>query len=472
MSKFPDMRLRVLFSVLAAVAALSVPCAGAVSGPDITAQVSAGPPVVDRSLDIRATGSITASENTVHAVGDVIFSNCNRRFSAEEIFYDIAADRGWMTDVYFTTCRKPDPDYHFTAEKITLLSNNRIHLRRPAFYLGKFKAISLPSIKINVGRKRVASDQFPRPGYDSNEGLTLSQRLRLSDTERLWTDADLRLTSKKGLEGNIEDRWGLDGELIELPGRYATYDSLRSSALRVPRYFPEPECVSQEVPLDRAARLIQFGRLAMRERVFDIRNTGLAVYREPEIGAAYAAPAIDLADSELDPQLELYPTAALSWGRYKEDPGTVGLTTRGRLDCALPVNLFRLGCRTAVQPLFMYSAATYGSGTNYQMFGYGVDATHLFTNGSIATVRYIKRSESGTSPFIFDTVDIFHEVQVGFQARLSNILLGYVTGYNADIGEFYNWEILLGYHTDCVMAWASYDQRWKRFMVNAALINL
>jgi hypothetical protein len=421
-------------------------------------------------VDIRG-GCVYKTGSVVHATGNVCFTNCSRRLSASSILYDLATARGSMTDVYFTTCNKPKPDYHIEAKEIRMLSNNRIHAKGASIFIGTFKVITLPSMKFNMGQTHVARDQFPRPGYDANDGYTISQKFHLSDADRSRTNADLRVTTKNGLEGVVDSIWGLDGSLITLAGRFMTYDSLRSSALDVPRYFPETGCTPQPINAKDESQFNMFGRFALQQRNFDIRNSGLLVYREPEIGFAYTGRQINLAHSELDPRLQLYPTATASWGRFKEDPGTVGLTARDRLDCAIPVNVFPLGPRTAVQPVYMFSASRYATNTNYRMAAYAFDASHLFSNGSIVSMRYIKRNESGISPFIFDTVDVFHEFQGAFQARLKNMIVGYVTGYNGDTGTFYDWELLVGYHTDCIMMWASYDRRWKRFTMDAALIN-
>ena len=277
---------------------------------------------------------------------------------------------------------------------------------------------------------------------------------------------------KRGFEGQFDDTWGVDGQLLGLPGRYVSYESMRSSALTMPRVFPSVSCTPEELMPKGEAHLRQFATFSLRQRTYDIRNTGLLVYRQPELGARYVGNQFSLGHSELDPRLELYPEMTVSWGRFKEDPGTVGLTDRTNFNVALPVNCLPLGRWTSIQPIFNYSMSNYQGGDAYKTSAFGIDAGKLFPNGSLASIRYIKRNQSGTSPFIFDTVDIFSELQTAFQVRFGRHVAGFILGYDGDEGKAYDWQLLYGYHTDCIATWVTYDSRLARLAFDAALINM
>ena len=136
------------------------------------------------------------------------------------------------------------------------------------------------------------------------------------------------------------------------------------------------------------------------------------------------------------------------------------------------MNLLPLGPRTAVQPVFAYSAFRYQGGMSYTTSACAIDAGHVFRDGSVVSLRYIKRSQSGESPFLFDTINISREFQGAFQARLGSQVLGFVAGYDADKGGIYDWQVLCGYHTDCLAAWLTWDNLLKRLAFDVALINL
>ena len=450
-----------------AVAATALICLGPASADDIRPPGTVEPsPVTVEAASIQSRGTL------VSAAGGVSLLSGRYRIRASEVLFDTRLGNGRMTNVVFTTCDKGEPDYRFTARELSLLPHNRIHARWASVFLGRFKVFTLPSMKLAIGRKGLSTDTFPRPGFDKDDGFGISQKLALIDTERLQVNADVRLTSKRGLEGEVDNVWGIDGDLIGLPGRFLTYESLRSSVLTMPRSFGREPYQPAAVDIRGIARLRQFGRVSLKQRTYDIRNTGLLVYRQPEIGVAYTAPALNLTQTCLDPRLEMYPTINVSWGQFRETPGTTALTNRAGVGIVAGANLFALGPRTAIQPLAAYSAAEYQGDMFYRTSAYALDASHILPDGSIASLRYIKRNQSGASPFLFDTINIVREFQAAFQLRLRSQVVGFVAGYDADTGKMYDYELLYGYHTDCLAAWVTWDNLLKRFMFDAALINL
>jgi len=151
-------------------------------------------------------------------------------------------------------------------------------------------------------------------------------------------------------------------------------------------------------------------------------------------------------------------------------------TVTGVQTCALPIsmtaNLLPLGRSAAIQPMVMYGISSYGNDSSYRTWGYGVDASRLFPSGAIVTARYIKRNDSGKSPFLFDTVDVFREFQGAFQVPIGKHILGFVAGLNVDTGTVYDWEALYGYRTDCLATWVTWHSRLQRLSFNVAIINL
>lgn len=423
-------------------------------------------------VEVAPGGTVESRGSLISAKGGVSLLSGRYKVRASEVLVDTRLGTGTMRDAVFTTCDKAVPDYRFQARELSFLPGNRIHARGASLFLGRFKMLTLPSVKVAVGRRGFSTDTFPRPGFDKDDGFGISQKLTLVDTDRLQVGADVRVTAKRGLEGELESVWGVDGDLAALPGRYLTYESLRSSVLTMPRTFGREPYSPAAADTSGIARLRQFGRFSLRQRTYDVRNTGLLLYRQPEIGLAYTGSPLNLARTCLDPRLEIYPTVNVSWGRFRETPGAPAFTGRTLLGVVVGGNILPLGPRTAVQPLAAYTVAAYQGGLHYSTFAYALDAGHITPNGSIASVRYIKRDGSGASPFLFDTINIAREFQAAFQLRVGSQVIGFVAGCDADKRKVYDWQGLVGYHTDCLAAWVTYDNLLRRLMFDVALVNL
>ena len=415
--------------------------------------------------------NIQESEGLIRASGGVLFLKGTNKLTAREAWYSLTTSKGSLKDATFTTCNRRRPDYLIKADEVTLLPNNKIHLRGVSLYLGRIRVLVVPSLKLRIGSSDSTTSVFPRPGFDKYDGVTISQRLRLVDTDNARTVADLTLTSNHGLQGEFSSQYGFFGDLVDFPGRYFSYESLRTSAFSLPQQ-PAQHCNPQNLrPVD-PSRLRAYGVFSLSQRTFDLNNEGLVVYRQPEIGLSYFGKQLNPYSTPLDPRLEMYPGLDLSWGRFKEVPGLDSYSTRRRAGITVPFNLIPLGASTSIQPILHYDNARYGTGDTYQTTAYAFDISHLYKNGSFISGRYIKRNEFGTTPFQFDNVDIIHEWQGALQIRKLPHILGVVTSYNADTGSLYDWEFLYGYQTDCITSWIKWHQRAQRLVFDVKLINM
>ncbi|MCL5103395.1 MAG: hypothetical protein M1133_04690 [Armatimonadetes bacterium] len=408
----------------------------------------------------------------IRASGGVVFTKGNERLTFSDGEYDVNALTGRMRNVTFTTCPSARPDYHLTAREVTLLPHNKLRARQASLYLGRLKVLTLPAIKLRVGGRSSSAAVFPRPGFDKRDGFTLSQDLRVIDEDNWRANADLRLTTLHGIQGRIETYHAFNGDLGDLPGRYLSYDSLRSRAMSLPRELADG-CTPQDLRNNDAATLRGFARISLRQRTYDIRNEGLVVYRQPELGLTYLGRQISLTHTQLDPRLEIYPEITTSWGRFKETPGLGEFTNRTSVNLSAAVNLLPLGPSTTVQPIISHVFSAYGTGDNYHATAYAIDASHIWPNGAYSSLRYIKRNQFGVTPFIFDSVEIFREFQFAGQMPLSKkYVTGIVMNYNSDVGSLYEWEALFGWRSDCLATWVRWNQRLKRLAFDVTLINL
>jgi len=408
------------------------------------------------------------------ADGGIFFQQGNKRIQANSIEYNTLTGIGTANRVYFTTCSATRPDYHITASSVTLLPNNRLHARNVALYLGTHKVLILPSIKMRVGGRAPTTSIFPRLGYDKRDGATLTQTLRLVDQLRARTTANIRFTTQHSLEGDINGIYGADGNLSNFPGQFITYGSMRSQTLNF-QQPPVGNCDPQLLRPRDIAHLRPFAQLTLRQRTYDAKDLGLVVYRQPEIGATYIGNQLSLTKQRLDPRIELYPEATLTWGRFKEIPGHPDFITRSMISAKGAVNTWWLGPTTTIQPIGIGTYAAYGNGDVFRTWGYGLDISHLTRNSSFYSVRYISRTSSGHTPFEFDDIDIHKEIDGVFQQYFSKYdrnVVGLSVTYNADVGNVFDWEVMYGRRSDCIGTWIIWDNRFQRFSFDVTLINL
>ena len=466
------MRLPAVPVILVAfLAAIGVPC---LSSGDLRPQVVPPQPVCPPigPAPVIIEGDIEGVGPLIRATGGILFMQGNRRVTADEALYDPRAPKGVMSNVVLTTCTHTPPHYRLKARQVSLLPNNKLRAKGISLFLGGMRVLMLPSIKLRIGGRAASTSVFPTPGYDKRDGFSLSQGLRLADTNRARTVADLRFTTRHGVQVELDSIYGLDGELVAFPGRFLTYDSLRSNVLTMPREPVGWPCDPQGLRPVGAARLRTFGKVTSRQRTYDIKDTGLVVNAQPQVGLHYIGRQLNVAGQPLDPRIEIYPEITASWGRFKEMPGLDWYTTRGNVSVVAGLNFLPLGPSTTVQPVGSYRYSRYGNGDNYRETAFAIDASHMFPNNSFASVRYIRRHATGATPFQFDDLDIRQECQAAFQARMKRHVFGMVASYDLGAGDLYEWEALYGYSTDCIATWIRWNSRFKRLVLNVSLVNL
>jgi len=407
----------------------------------------------------------------VRARGGLLLLKGPLRIAASEGEYNLDTEQGKLRNVSFTTCTASNPDYHLTAGEATLLPNHKIKVTNVALYLGRTRVLMLPWMKLRIGGRSGTANIFPRAGYDSRDGVTLSQTFRLTDTDQSRTNLDLTMTTLHALEGAMHTRYGVGGKLIDRPGRYLTYGSMRARALD----FPQPPIGDGDPQLLRptdAARLQPFGTFTIRQRTYDAKSLGLVVYRQPELGASYVGGQLSLSNGRLDPRIELYPQITTSVGRYKEVPGHEQYLGRYEVAAQGSVNAVWLGPSTSIQPLGMITYSSYGDGQAFKTYGAGIDIAHISKNGSFFAGRYLARSSSGSTPFQFDNIDIAKEIDLACQVYLGKKVAGVGLTFDADNGTLFDWAIIVGQRSDCLATYFRWDNRYRRFSVDITLINM
>lgn len=98
-----------------------------------------------------------------------------------------------------TRCPAIVPDYHVSAEKVEIWPGEKMIVHNAKFWIGKTMLYSMAKYETSLVAGKQTS-AFPRIGYDSSKGLTISQYLEYPLTDRLAAFADAAYYSKKGFE--------------------------------------------------------------------------------------------------------------------------------------------------------------------------------------------------------------------------------------------------------------------------------
>lgn len=410
------------------------------------------------TIPVRIEGCIIEQAGGfLRARGSVLLLAGNRRLTAHEVKYDWTTDRADLKKATFTTCTRPDPDYRLEADSIAFLVPNRIRARRVSLFVGKTRIIRLPAINMRVGGRRVATDVFPRPSYDKDGGIGLSQRILFLDTDRTFGLAFLRFSSKNGFEGDFDGSVGFDGTLTPSPEQPLSFPAFRADAMAI----PTPVQTLYGADVGDPTHLRGFLRVSSHLRTYNARDENLLVYRRPEVGLDYTPRPIIAGRYCPDARLPVSPLVRASWGRFSEVGGS-GWDNRAAYGLVVPINLTSVGPGTVIQPAFEFNQSHYDSGTTYTWGAASVGVSHIRPNGTLQALRYIKRAQRGTTPFRFDRQFVLDEIQAAAQFQRKNSTLAFAVGYDLGTGSVYDWSALIGHSTDCLgfsLSWSRLEEK-------------
>ncbi|MPM42746.1 LPS-assembly protein LptD [bioreactor metagenome] len=98
-----------------------------------------------------------------------------------------------------TTCPAIVPDYHVSAEKIEIWPGEKMIAHNAKFWIKDKVIFSLPKYQTSL-KKDEGESQFPRIGYDSDDGVFISQYLEYPVTDNIAIYGDLGYYSKRGFD--------------------------------------------------------------------------------------------------------------------------------------------------------------------------------------------------------------------------------------------------------------------------------
>lgn len=106
-----------------------------------------------------------------------------------------------------TKCGAEKPDYHMSAEKITIIPNDRIILENMAFWIRGTKLFSRRHYESRMDGSKDATSYLPRVGYNTDNGVSLSWNLSQPVAKNVEMDETIKVTARQGWRSNYELAW-------------------------------------------------------------------------------------------------------------------------------------------------------------------------------------------------------------------------------------------------------------------------
>ncbi len=417
--------------------------------------------------------SIVGTESFYNAEGPVVMHSGNKRISASALTFDAITGKAIIRNAVITSCTHSPAHFSIEARRLSLSKSGWAEADKLSIRLGRTKIFYLPWIKLHFSAQGGSRAMFPLVWYDNTDGVSLSKSFVLFENQRIESAINAKFATKSGIQGLASVVYGIDGNLTSFPGRDLGDTYWAPGAILGFRDVIDANPVGYPANLgENSSRLRMYAEYAIKQRIDDIGDTKITVFKRPEVGLRYIGQPLDRFLQTHDPRLTLLPTVDLSWSKMREDPSVLGSIERVKLNVSAAFNLFDLGKSTAIQPTVNQVWYKYRNIRDYQILTYGLDAGHIYNDGSHANLRYLNRTSRGNAVFESDDIDVQQEIQAVATIIRNNRKLSLMSAYDFHKSNLYDWEIGYGYSTDCLEVGAFYNRRLERIGANLALKNL
>lgn len=113
----------------------------------------------------------------------------------------MSPDKIIINEGYTTGCPAKIPDYHVSADKIEIWPGDKLIAYNAKFWLGNKVIFTLPKYRQSL--KEGQQSEFPRVGYDSDDGFYIRQNIEYPLNNKLSAFANLDYYSRPGLKPNF-----------------------------------------------------------------------------------------------------------------------------------------------------------------------------------------------------------------------------------------------------------------------------
>ena len=130
---------------------------------------------------------------------DKISGKINKQFVTGQKAQLLSTNELIINNGTMTACPAKVPDYHVSAEKIEMWPGEKMIAYNAKFWIKDKVIFSLPKYQTSL-KKDEGESQFPRIGYDSDDGIYISQYLEVPVADKLAVYGDIAYYSKRGFE--------------------------------------------------------------------------------------------------------------------------------------------------------------------------------------------------------------------------------------------------------------------------------
>ena len=123
--------------------------------------------------------------------------------------FEFYPDKIVVYDGTQTKCGAKSPDYHLSSEMAELYPGDRLILHNVKFWVKNKVIFSKKRHEVDVSHPM--QNNFPRAGYDSDDGLWLEQRFEQNVAPRVTVGANIHVTTKRGWRSSYDLGWANGG---------------------------------------------------------------------------------------------------------------------------------------------------------------------------------------------------------------------------------------------------------------------
>jgi len=318
-----------------------------------------------------------------------------------------------ITNASVTGCPAEVPDYHISADRVEIWPGDKMIAYNAKFWIKNTVIFSLPKYQQSLQENEIGGFAFPQPNYSSDNGVGISQHIEVPFTPRLAVFTDLSYYSEVGFK-----------PMFGLISRNNSYTAKLS-----------------------------YGNEENDDHEW--------VKKEPEFS-------LQLKQRRLGTS-SLILNASASSGKWVED--SISGTHQG------------YGFYLANDPIALGSKATLKLGTGYEsnFYGYDDSKNNIFHFDSQLTVKansrletwlgYNYRSETGTTPYEFDRIDIAKEGKAGFMYQVDRLNgIGVKISYDLEHGSTADVDYTWKRNLHCFEADITYRAKRDEIRVKVAAI--
>lgn len=442
-----------------------------------------------------------AQTGLVSTAGKVTLLNPEGKLTGENLSYNFHNKSGLLTNAYvttnyinatgskvetlanggiriynanITTCNLKHPDYHISAREATLTPKGRLIAKNIGFWFGPTHFLSLPYLTKDFST--TVQNPLPLPTFSKEGGIQFRISNTAAESAHQHASYDLEISGKRSPEGNIIYEHELGAESLgKQPQQDILY--LNSDPLRSPLgYILSPDQTTVE---DNGPHTALYGLISLKQTLYNRLRTDLRLSRLPSVGILATnvlAHRVEMsgpshsASANTEPvyrepfRLDLQASAE----HLTEYPDSV---RQGRI--ALRASLLTLPHRInhhfALQESLIGYYNFYSRGDTYGLLAPEIELTYLPNSSTVLGAAYRYETSIGRTPFIFDRLDVRHELQFSYGCQAAHWIYGIGLSVDLSRGREYDSEFQILRRMDCMSFGIGYQTRTQSFQI---LLNL